>query len=261
MSGECVTLSPMPRHLGAALGALADLALPTTCAACGAGDDPVCRECRAALAASLPPGGPQAATPSPCPAGLPPTVAAAAHAPPLARLVPAYKDDGRRDLRPLLAALLAGAVDAALARPQTARILASGNGPVLVVPVPTSRRARRQRGDAPLLELARACVAGFGPAEVVCADALRMRRRVADQAGLSARGRQVNLEHAMEVRPAWLQTVPGACCVLVDDVLTTGATLVEARRALVRAGAADVGAATICATVRRHPPPQHPAAG
>jgi predicted amidophosphoribosyltransferase len=243
----------MPGHLSVALRALAGLALPTTCAACGAGDDSVCRGCLAALSASLPAAGPRTATPTPRPAGLPPTVAAAAYLPPLSQLVPAYKDDGRRDLRPLLSALLGEALDTALAHPLPAHALAQGNGPVLVVPVPTSRRARRQRGDAPLRELARTCVAGFGPEEVVCADALRMRRRVADQAGLSAGARQVNLEHSMEVRPAWLETVRGACCVLVDDVLTTGATLVEARRALARAGAADVVAATICATQRRHP--------
>jgi predicted amidophosphoribosyltransferase len=244
----------MPGPVSDALRALAGLALPTSCAACGAGDYSVCRDCRSALAASLPRVGPQAATPSPRPAGLPPTVAAAAYLPPLSRLVPAYKDDGRRDLRPLLSALLGDALDTVLAYPHPARALALRNGPVLVIPVPTSRRARRRRGDAPLTELARTCVVGFGAAEVVCADALRMRRRVADQAGLSAMARQVNLEHSMEVRPAWTETVQGACCVLVDDVLTTGATLVEARRALARAGAADVLAATICATQRRHPP-------
>jgi predicted amidophosphoribosyltransferase len=184
---------------------------------------------------------------------MPHTVAAAAYEGPLARLVPAYKDDGRRDLRVVLAPLLASAVDAALGTPALASTLEHGDGPVLVVPVPTSRKARRQRGDAPLRDLARASLRGFGQNEAICADALRMRRRVRDQAGLTALQRRVNLEHAMAVRPAWAETVRGACCVLVDDVLTTGATLVEARRALVRAGAAEVVAATVCATQRRHP--------
>jgi predicted amidophosphoribosyltransferase len=86
---------------------------------------------------------------------------------------------------------------------------------------------------------------------VVCADALRLRRRVADQAGLTARQRQVNLDHAIELRPEWDATLVGASCLLVDDVLTTGATLVEATRALRRAGASEVVAASICATARR----------
>ena len=239
----------------AAAAELAALALPSTCAACGEGDEAVCRACRAALAGRGSGHGP--ASPDPRPPGLPHTVASAAYEGPLARLLPAYKDDGRRDLRAVLAPLLATAVDSALGQPVLARSLSQGNGPVLVVPVPTSRRARRTRGDAPLLDLARAALAGLGQSEAVCADALRMRRRVADQAGLSARERRVNLEHAMEVRPAWSEAVPGALCVLVDDVLTTGATLVEARRALIRAGAAEVVAATICATRRRFPTPSN----
>jgi predicted amidophosphoribosyltransferase len=131
------------------------------------------------------------------------------------------------------------------------RTLVHGDGPVLLVPVPTSPNARRRRGDAPLAVLARAAAEGFGRHEVACGDVLRLRRRVADQAGLSAHDRRVNLEHAMEVEPGWEGVVAGAGCVLVDDVLTTGATLVEARRALLAGGASEVVAATICATERR----------
>ena len=83
-------------------------------------------------------------------------------------------------------------------------------------------------------------------------DALVPRRRVADQAGLGARARAVNLEHALAVRPRWATVVAGASCVVVDDVLTTGATLVEATRALRSGGARTVVAATVCAT-QRHP--------
>ena len=106
---------------------------------------------------------------------------------------------------------------------------------MLVVPVPSSAAARRSRGDAPLVALARRALAGFGPAEALLADALQPRRRVADQAGLGARARAVNLEHALVVRPRWAPVLEGAACVVVDDVLTTGATLVEADpRAAVR---------------------------
>src|SRR6476620_4517540 len=146
-------------------------------------------------------------------------------------------------------------------QPEHGRALARHTRPVLVVPVPTSRTARRRRGDAPLLDLARAAATGFAGHELWCADALRLRRRVADQAGLTARERRVNLEPAIEPRPRWADSLPGAPCVLVDDVLTTGATRVEARRALLRAGAVSVVAAAICATARRHPHPDEGVSG
>lgn len=237
----------------AAVASVGALALPTSCAACGTPDETVCRECTEVIAAGLWPG-PRAVTP--CPEGMPVAFAAGPYEGPLARLVTAYKDDGRRDVRPVLATVLNAAVELALrSQPEHRRALARHSRPVLVVPVPTSRAARRRRGDAPLLDLARAAVSGFAGHELWCADALRLRRRVADQAGLTAPERRVNLEHAIEPRPRWADSLAGAPCVLVDDVLTTGATLVEARRALLRAGAVSVVAATVCATARRHPQP------
>lgn len=242
-------------QLAAALASVGALALPTSCAACGTPDETVCRRCTEAVAAGLWPGS-RDVTPTPCPEGMPVAFAAGSYEGPLARLVTAYKDDGRRDVRPVLATVLSTALDLALrSQPEHRRALARHTRPVLVVPVPTSRAAKRRRGDAPLVDLARAAVSGFAGHELWCADALRLRRRVADQAGLNARERRVNLEHAIEARPRWGDSLPGAPCVLVDDVLTTGATLVEARRALLRAGAASVVAATVCATARRHPQP------
>ncbi len=233
------------------LGSLAALALPATCASCGAADETVCRECRSEVGAAVWVGGPRPVRPQPCPDGMPPVWGTAPYGGALGRLVAAYKDDDRRDLRAVLAPLLAASVDAAITGSVAADVLARGNGPVLVIPAPTSRQARRRRGDAPLLALAQGATAGYAATEVICADALRLRRRVADQAGLSARERKVNLEHAIEVRGRWAPVVAGAVCVLVDDVLTTGATLVEAARALRREGAREVVAATICATPRR----------
>ena len=238
-------------HVSSGLGNLAALALPATCASCGAADEAVCRACRFEVDAAVWPEGPRNVRPQPCPAGMPQVWGSAPYGGALGRLVAAYKDDDRRDLSAVLAPLLAASVDAAIAGSTASDVLAKGNGPVLVVPAPTSRQARRRRGDAPLLALAQGAADGYADTEVLCADALRLRRRVADQAGLTARQRRVNLEHAIEVRPRWARTVAGSTCVLVDDVLTTGATLVEAARALRRDGANEVVAATICATPRR----------
>jgi predicted amidophosphoribosyltransferase len=246
---------------GSALAAVVSLALPRRCAACAATDVALCHGCRAEVVACLWDGGPRRARPVPQPAGLPPVHAAGRFEGSLATLVTAYKDEGRRDVAPLLATLLADAVDTTLVGvPVLQRVLAAGDGPVLLVPVPSSAASRRRRGDAPLDHLAALAVRGFAEREVVLADALRLHRRVADQAGLDAAGRHLNVEHSMAVRPGWTQALPRATCVLVDDVLTTGATLVEAARALRAGGAGAVAAATICATQRRRRAPSDPTA-
>jgi predicted amidophosphoribosyltransferase len=249
----------LPNPVTEALRALTDLALPVGCAGCGQPDDQVCHGCLEGLDRCLWFGGPRAVRPDPCPPGLPTVHAGGRYEGPLAALVAAYKDDGRRDCAPLLGQILARAVDATVAGCRSAvDILVRHNGPLLVVPVPSSRASVRARGDAPLVALAAQAVRGYAADEAVVADALRPRRRVADQAGLGVRERAVNLEHSMAVEPRWAQVVEGAVCVAVDDVLTTGATLVEAARALRSGGAVDVVAATICATQRRN---RRPASG
>lgn len=250
--GDMAPPTPVP----GAMRALTDLALPVSCAACGQPDDAVCRGCLEALERSLWFGGPRQVHPDPCPSGFPPVSASGPYGGPLAAVVTAYKDDGRRDCGLLLGELLGRALDAAVSACRSGvEVLVRHNGPLLVVPVPSSRTSVRARGDAPLVSVAAHAVSGFAADEAVVAPALRLRRRVADQAGLGARERAVNLERSMAVRRHWAQVVEGAVCVVVDDVLTTGATLVEAARALRSAGAATVVAATICATQRRNPTP------
>jgi predicted amidophosphoribosyltransferase len=165
----------------------------------------------------------------------------------------AFKDSDRRDLVEVLAPMLSDAVSAALARDAyLASVLRSGNGPVFIVPIPSSGNAVRRRGDMPLEILTRAAVRELGltSREILVTPALRLRRRVADQSGLNHSQRADNLEGAMQVRPRWQTSLHGVACLLVDDVLTTGATLVEARRALRAGGARHVAAATIAATQR-----------
>jgi predicted amidophosphoribosyltransferase len=90
-----------------------------------------------------------------------------------------------------------------------------------------------------------------GPA-VFCVQALEHRRRVADQAGLSAADRAANLGGAIQARFDLL----GHRVIVVDDVITTGATLAEAARAL-RAAGAEVPAAAVVAATERRPSPPH----
>ncbi|MGW2079747.1 ComF family protein [Streptomyces sp. NPDC001939] len=107
--------------------------------------------------------------------------------------------------------------------------------PLLLVPVPSARKAVRARGHDPARRIAYAAAAELRragvPARVLAA--LRQRRAVADQAGLDSRGRLANLAGALEV-PAGARALlaSGGRIVLVDDVMPTGASLAEAARAI-----------------------------
>jgi predicted amidophosphoribosyltransferase len=163
-----------------------------------------------------------------------------------------WKEHGRRDLERVLAPILTEAVLAALVSLRDPPATASSR--VVAVSAPSSRANVRRRGDRPLRALAhqalRAVPAMARPRVV---DALQLQRSVADQAGLDSPARAANLAGAMTVAPGAAREVAGACCLVVDDVITTGATLAEAARALRAAGAATVLAVTVAAA-RRHTP-------
>jgi predicted amidophosphoribosyltransferase len=153
-----------------------------------------------------------------------------------------YKERGAIGLARILAVPLAAAVCAA----------AGGRRDVVVVPVPSSRSAIRSRGDDVTLLLVRraAAAARRHGVAVRVVPALRHDRRVVDQAGLSARDRAANLSGAFAVRPGAAARVGAGQVVVADDVVTTGATLVEAARALRHSGVPVLAAATIAATQR-----------
>lgn len=136
---------------------------------------------------------------------------------------------------------LKGEGETLLARPLGAA-LAAVLTPALVpgawvIPVPTSRAAFRRRGArVPELLVRRA---GADPQRV-----LTLTRRVRDQRELAAPDRAANVRGAMISR----RRGHGAPAVVVDDVVTTGATLDEAVRALVAAGFVVVGAVALAAT-------------
>ncbi|MFG3435981.1 ComF family protein [Nonomuraea sp. NPDC047897] len=218
--------------------ALLDLLLPQRCVACGVPGEPFCGPCLTGLAA------PARRLPEPRPAGLPDCWSAADYAGPVRRALIAYKERAQVALAAPLAEALAFTVAAAVSRGHPAA------GAFVLVPVPSARRTRRARGHDPVGRLAaraaRLLSAWGHPAEARAV--LAPVRRVADQAGLDARRRAANLAGSLGV-PG--RTAPGLPVVLVDDLLTTGATLSEAARALRSAGSEVLLAATVAATRRR----------
>ena len=116
----------------------------------------------------------------------------------------------------------------------------------LLVPVPLhwTRLLRRRYNQAALLAYA---IRGAG-GPPVAPDALRRRRRTASQGNFGADGRRRNVRHAFDLKPGI--SVRGLKIVLVDDVLTTGATVEECARVLKRGGALRVDVITLARTLR-----------
>ncbi|MFI0983473.1 ComF family protein [Streptomyces sp. NPDC021093] len=248
----------------------AGLVLPVACGGCGRPRAPsgVCEECAGALYG----GRPGRVRPAPEPAGLPAVHAAARYEDAPRAVLLAHKERGALGLARPLGAALAGAVRSAVNDPvrgggdgaagagggaadgvdEAADGVTSGagvayprpgwvNGPavdatqeLVLVPVPSARRSVGARGHDPARRIACAAAAELRrsgtPARV--APVLRQRRTVDDQAGLSARQRLVNLSGALEVVAGGRRLLEGGRVVLVDDLMTTGASLVEAARAL-----------------------------
>ena len=219
------------------LDALLDLVLPQVCAGCGRDGTRWCPPCAGALRTAVRrPLGPTA--PDPTPAGFPGAAAAAAYDGAVRGALLAHKERGRLALVRPLGAALAAAVTA----------LGPPAG-IVLVPVPSDPRAVRARGHDHARRLARRAAAVLRGAgcDARAAALLVHGRRVADQAGLDTSGRSANLSGALRARGP----LAGLVVVVVDDVVTSGATLTEAARALTAAGARVHGAATVAATVRR----------
>ena len=248
---------------------LTDLVLPAECGGCGRPRTVLCPECRAVLNGAAP----SRVRPVPEPPGLPVVHASARYADAVRAVLLAHKERGALGLAGPLGTALAGAVwvgvrevrgsgggerrsceagglggraparvagvpGQALTRAGDVRSgLVGGaglNGPVLLVPVPSARRAVRARGHDPARRIALAAAgelrrAGM-PARV--AAVLRQRRGVADQSGLNSRQRLENLAGALTVVPGGGRLLAEGLVVLVDDLMTTGASLTEAARAV-----------------------------
>lgn len=197
----------------------ADLLLGATCPGCGRPGLRLCPECAAALARQ-----PHRTARRGLDLDI---VAAAPYEPPASDLVIAFKDRGAWALDRVLVPLLSGG------------FRSGGWSSVVLVPVPSSAGAVRDRGFDHTGQLARRLAR---TEHEHYAPLLRRTRAVGDQVGRSGAGRRRAQQHTMIAR--WTDRP----VVLVDDVVTTGATLAEATRALRARGVRVVGAVVVCDT-------------
>jgi predicted amidophosphoribosyltransferase len=247
------------------------LALPVECVCCGKEDLALCSGCERRLRMLT-------RHPFRAETGAPalmdtdgsvilPVVAAGIYREELSQSILAFKRHGQGQLRTVLSKVLAGALAAAYADTDA----------MVLVPVPSSGSAYRKRGFSPvhlLLAGVRRRSDGRRPS---CTDALRKVRNPGTGIGLIGNGlsggqkglgrgdRSRKVRGSMRtVRGARGRSLRGRQCILVDDVLTTGATLAEAARAVHEAGGIVRGAVVLAATrapdaaagpaQSRHPP-------
>jgi ComF family protein len=202
---------------------------PVSCAGCAADDRALCPACRVALALDLRRGRLADGTP---------VFSAVRYSGPVRRTILAFKEQGRTDVAAALARPLRQALAAAAEHTGVTARLAT---------VPTTRAAYRRRGYDPVALLV--AKAGGHPVRL-----LRHTRAHQAQKSLGQAERSSNLAGSLGAR--W----PDAGRVIVvDDIMTTGATLTEAVRAIRAAGGSVEAAVTLAFTERILPIPPVPA--
>lgn len=222
-----------PVTLRAFFDAALTLLLPIACAGCQTPDTRLCAQCQAQLERERFAIGERAR-----PVEAPIEVFAAVPYAGIAReCILNFKELGRTDLRKPLAALLDVAVqDAQRAHPETE---------LWCVPMPSTRKNEAKRGYQHVELLMRSLSARPAPQRWLRASAGR-----ADQVGLSVTERQRNSQNTIEVDAQLLTrgALSGKSVLLIDDIVTTGASLRAATTALETAGATVLAAAVIAHT-------------
>ncbi|MGO4595478.1 ComF family protein [Leifsonia sp. 2TAF2] len=222
----------------------AAIILPVQCAGCRRPDRSLCDECEAQLR-------PVARVEA---VGDIPVWSALAYEGVARRVLLAYKDGGRVDVARALARALRCAV--AEAQRQVARearpwgadeaspgAAAQGRAALLPVLIPSTRAAWRHRGYHPTRSV-------LARAHILVPPlwrALRLSRQTADQAGLSVAERSGNRQGSFVAS----QRLAGRECLIVDDIITSGATVLEASRAIRAVGGRVAGVAAIARTPLR----------
>ena len=203
----------------ATLAPVLDLILPLECGGCGALSTRWCDACAIELSVGI--DEPRVVNPRVDPQV--PVFALGRYVGARRQAILAMKEHGRGDLVAPLARALAVGVH---------RLLAWGmvETPLTIVPAPTRRSAARRRGGDPITKVAGAAVAGHPDIGVV--QALRLKALARDSVGLNTSARERNVVGRVLLRGKRPRTE----VVIVDDVVTTGATARESVRILQAAG-------------------------
>jgi ComF family protein len=210
---------------------LLDLLLPPCCAGCGQEGTVLCRRCRLPLRRRLhEPAGAPLGMPVTMPAGLLQLEWCAMYSGPTRAALHALKYRGERRLCEPLGTALAE------------RWRAAGRGGDLITWVPVHRSRRAERGFDQAEQLARVMASQLRLPLERC---LERRLRTVAQHSLGQHDRAGNTGGAFSALPGVTQHLPGSWIVLVDDIMTTGATLSSCAAALHAAGAAAVSAITL----------------
>ncbi|BBH66254.1 hypothetical protein ACTI_29390 [Actinoplanes sp. OR16] len=225
---------------------LADLVLPGSCAGCGAERVRLTYGTCALCVIELEGLAPRPAVPTPPPPGFPACVAVGPYAGAMRGAILSYKEKGRHRLARPLGTLLAGAVAA----------VAPADRPVVLLPVPSTAAARRERHGDHMARMTRHAVRRLRAAGWTAAMAQPLRALPRpDSTSLDAAGR-----HAAAVNSLRIISRIGVLrrgdrmrgtLVVTDDIVTTGATLAAVVRRLEEADMQVNGAAVLAATQLR----------
>ena len=243
--------------LAVSFAELLALISPVDCVCCGAEDSSLCGGCeRAILRLTRAPFRAEGQAPALMDVDgsvILPVVAAAVYREEMAQAVLSFKRHGQHQLENALAKGLGRAIRASLGNCANVRL----------VPVPSSAAAYRKRGFSPIHLLLHNLWLHGELGGFVVVDALRKSGGISGRSGFPAapgmmphsgqkglgRGQRARrVRGSMVSRTFRRRLIRGQTCIIVDDVLTTGATLAEAARAVHAAGGIVVGAVVLSAT-------------